>query len=311
MKAVSIVCPVYNEEEGIQRFYNELKKVTSRILGYDFEFVFVVDKSRDKTWKILSGLAEEDTSLKLLLLSRRFGHQMSLVAGIDQCRDADAIIMMDSDLQHPPALIPEMLKKYEQGYEIVYTIRDDSENIGFIKRNVSKAFYNLINRISDVEVHASSSDFRLISRKVAEIFRKEIREPNQFLRGLFSWVGFNSTAIQFTTEKREFGRSKYNLKTMIRLALAGVLSFSTVPLRLAISMGLVIAMASFAFGVYYLIKYFTFGISVTGWTSLGLLISFLGGLQLVFLGVIGLYIGGIFEAVKNRPLYLVEAKKNC
>jgi len=309
LQKLSVVCPVYNEADIIGEFYIELTNVLANLNNYTYEIIFVVDKCQDQTWHILSNLAQSDGHLKLLLLSKRFGHQMSLVAGVDHS-SGDVIIMMDSDLQHPPSLIPAMLGKYESGYDIVFTVRDDSQNIGFIKRNVSKLYYNTFNYFANIEISSSSSDFRLISKEVAEVFRNNIREPNQFLRGLYSWVGFNSTSVNFVTAKREKGKSKYNMRKSLELAISGMLAFSTVPLRFVAVMGVIIALMSFIYSIAIFIKYLLYGIPVQGWISLGMLVSFLGGLQLLAFGVIGEYIGGIFEAVKNRPLYIVESSIN-
>lgn len=309
MRKLSVVCPVYNEEAIIEEFYLELTNVLATLNNYAYEIIFVIDKCPDQTWRILSNLAKIDKHLKLLLLSKRFGHQMSLVAGVDHC-SGDVIIMMDSDLQHPPSLIPAMLEKYESGYDIVFTVRDDSQNIGFIKRNVSKLYYSIFNYFANIEISSSSSDFRLISKEVAEVFKNQIREPNQFLRGLYSWVGFNSTSVNFVTAKREKGKSKYSLRKSMELAINGMLAFSIVPLRFVAVLGISIALMSFLYAIAIFIKYLLYGIPVQGWISLGMLISFLGGLQLLALGVIGEYIGGIFEAVKNRPLYIVETSIN-
>jgi dolichol-phosphate mannosyltransferase len=218
--------------------------------------------------------------------------------------------MLDSDLQHPPALIPKMLMMYEHGYDIVYMIREDTLEIGFFKRFTSKLFYKIINQISQISINESAADFRLISYRVAEVFRKQIRERNQFLRGLFSWIGFRSTSIKFTVRKRRSGRSKYSISRMIQFGLEGVVSFSKKPLKAAIYVGLSFAILSFVFAFISLVQYFIYSSLPSGWTTIVMLISISSGVQLIFLGIVGEYLGAIFDEVKGRPHYIIEEKVN-
>src|SRR5687767_14763348 len=226
MKTLIVISPAYNEAEVLERFYRELsaelRPLTDR---YSTRVLFVLDRSSDNSLDILKRLAADDPSVGVLSLSSRFGHQMALLAGIDHA-DADVIIMMDSDLQHPPSLIPALLEKYENGYDIVNTVRDDEEELGALKRTSSRLFYRIINQISDVPINERAADFRLISRKVAEVFREQIRERNQFLRGLLSWVGFSSVNIPFRVGARAAGRSKYSTARLMRFAVHGIVSFS-------------------------------------------------------------------------------------
>lgn len=310
IKTLTVISPVYNEEEVIEIFYTELSRILEGVSTlYDYKILFVVDRSRDATFEILKSIAEKDKSVRILLLSSRFGHQMSLLAGIDHSK-SDVIIMLDSDLQHPPELIPKMLIKYEQGYDIVYMIREDSLEIGFLKRITSKLFYKFINRISQIPINESAADFRLISHRVAEVFRKQIRERNQFLRGLFSWVGFRSIGIKFHVRKRRAGKSKYSISRMIQFGLEGVVSFSKKPLKAAIYVGLSFAILSFAFAFISLIQYFIYASLPSGWTTIVMLISISSGVQLIFLGIVGEYLGAIFDEVKARPHYIIEEKIN-
>lgn len=309
-KTLTVISPVYNEEEVIREFYIELSRVLVDLsYRYDYKILFVVDQSTDTTWEILKSIAEQDHSVQIILLSSRFGHQMSLLAGIDNST-SDVIVMLDSDLQHPPELIPKMLTKYEQGYDIVYTIRQDSPEISFFKRSTSKLFYSFINKISNITINESAADFRLISHRVAEVFRKQIRERNQFLRGLFSWVGFRSTGIKFQVRKRRAGRSKYSLGRMFQFGFEGVVSFSKKPLKAAIYVGLGFAILSFLFAIVSLFQYFIYASFPSGWTTIVMLISISSGVQLIFLGIVGEYIGAIFDEVKGRPHYIVEEKVN-
>lgn len=309
-KTLTVISPVYNEEEVIRDFYTELSKVLVDLsYRYEYKILFVVDQSTDTTWEILKSIAEQDPSVQIILLSSRFGHQMSLLAGIDNS-NSDVIVMLDSDLQHPPELIHQMLNKYEQGYDIVYTIRQDSPEISFLKRFTSKLFYNMINKISNITINESAADFRLISYRVAEVFRKQIRERNQFLRGLFSWVGFRTTGIKFQVRKRRAGRSKYSLSRMFQFGFEGVVSFSKKPLKAAIYVGVCFAILSFIFALVSLVQYFVYASFPSGWTTIVMLISISSGVQLIFLGIVGEYIGAIFDEVKGRPHYIVEETVN-
>lgn len=305
IKVINIILPVFNESEVIRSFYEELKYQTNKITQYQFEILFVLDKSNDNTENILHEIAREDESVTILVLSKRFGHQLSLVAGINHS-DGDAAIMMDSDLQHPPALIGQLLNKFEEGFDIVHTIRRDNNSIGFFKKTTSKLFYRFINRISPVKVSQGAADFRLISRPVINVFKLQIKEQNQFLRGLFHWVGFNQTFIEFKADDRHAGKSKYGLFKLVSFAIDGITSFSRAPLRMSIYFGLLISFASMLYGVFAFISFFVDNTIPPGWASLAIIVSFVGGVQLIFLGIIGEYIGKIFDEVKGRPLFIVQ-----
>ncbi len=312
MRRLTVICPVFNEEEVIASFYEALRAVLDGIGDrYRATILFVVDRSSDATAEVLKGIAAADEAVRLLLLSSRFGHQHSLLAGIDHAdADADAIVMMDSDLQHPPELIPALLDEFERGFDIVYTVRRDSAAVGPFKRLTSKLFYRLINRMSEVPIHESAADFRLLSRRVADVFRDGIRERGLFLRGLVSWVGFRSTGVPFEVRARAGGESKYSLARMVRFAIEGVVSFSKRPLKAAIVVGLSFALFGLAHAVVTLVQYFFYSSLPSGWTTLVILISLMSGVQLTFLGIIGQYIGAIFDEVKGRPHYIVEEKVN-
>lgn len=308
--SLTVISPVYNEEPVIADFYAELRRVLNGLIDrYESTILFVVDKSTDATMDVLKGIAASDPAVRVLLLSSRFGHQMSLLAGIDHA-DADAVIMMDSDLQHPPALITVLLDQFEKGYEIVYTVREDTPEIGFLKRFTSKMFYRLINRISQVPINESAADFRLISRRVADIFKTRIRERNQFLRGLFSWIGFKSIGVAFPVGVRRAGTSKYSLGRMARFGVEGILSFSKRPLQAAVYLGFLFALFGLVYAFVTFVQYFIYASLPSGWTTLTILISMFSGVQLIFLGILGEYIGAIFDEVKARPHYLVEEKIN-
>ena len=308
-ETLTVISPVFNEEEVISDFYEQLSDTLSKIKGIEWNILFVVDPGEDQTESRLLELSKKNKRVKILFLSRRFGHQMSLVAGIDHC-DSDIIVMMDSDLQHPPELIHEMLDNYKKGYEVVYTIRDFPSDPNIFKRAGSKLFYKLMAQISEIDLIQGEADFRLISKRVADVFKSSIRERNQFLRGLFNWVGYKRVGIHFQPNSRVLGRSKYNFSTMLGFANNGIISFSKKPLQLSISMGFIFACFGFLFSAFVFFEYFINDQIPSGWTTLGILISFYSAVQLIVLGLMGQYIGSIYDEVKGRPLYLIDKKIN-
>jgi len=234
---------------------------------------------------------------------------MSLLAGIDHA-NSDALIMMDSDLQHPPSLIPTLLTRFEEGYDIVFTVREEGEATDFLKRLTSRLFYRLINKVSEVPILESAADFRLISRRVASVFQTGIRERNQFLRGLFVWVGFRSIGVNFQSRERSGGQSKFSWSRLFQFAAHGVVSFSKRPLQAAIYLGVGFALSGFLLALITFVEYFTHRSWPPGWATIAILIPTFSGIQLIFLGVLGQYIGAIFDEVKGRPHYIVERKMN-
>jgi len=307
---LSVICPVYNEEEVIASFYGALHDVLAGLSDrYAWKILFVVDRCEDRTLDILKEISRADDSVRILALSSRFGHQMSLLAGIDHC-DSDAVIMMDSDLQHPPMLIPMLLEKFEEGFDIVYTTRQDPPEIGLFKRLSSKLFYRMLNWISQIPIKEGAADFRLVSRRVSEVFQKQIRERSLFLRGLFSWIGFRSVEIPFRAGARPAGSSKYSFGRMVRFGTQGIVAFSKKPLQAAVLVGFIFAAIGLVNALITFIQFFVHRSLPSGWTTLTILISIFSGVQLIFLGVIGEYIGAIFDEVKGRPHYIVEEKFN-
>jgi glycosyltransferase involved in cell wall biosynthesis len=306
MKEIDIILPVYNEEAGIAMFDESLRRVLAALRDrYQFHMIYVVDRSKDRSFGILKDIAKESGDTTVIHLSRRFGHQMSLVAGMDRAR-GDAAIMMDSDLQHPPALIPVLLEKFEEGFDIVHTVREYDHGTPFLKRLTSNLFYRIQNALSPVEIPPGVADFRLVARKALDTFQQGIREHNQFLRGLFQWVGLNSAYVPFRCEPRVAGTTKYSVGRLLAFFSDGILSFSRVPLRAAILTGLIMSGFSLIYGCYLLFKFVTEGGFPRGYTSLILTVLFVGGLQITLMGVIAEYIGHVFDEVKNRPLYIVE-----
>jgi glycosyltransferase involved in cell wall biosynthesis len=305
-KKIDIVLPVYNEEAGIEMFNAALLRVTSLLAGqYTFRLIYVLDRSSDASFSALKRISQQHRNITIIHLSRRFGHQMSLVAGIDHCT-GDAAIMMDCDLQHPPELLPGLLARFEEGYDIVHTIRTYSGTIPWRKRVLSRVFYRLQNALSPVELRDGAADFRLISRKVINVFQKDIREHGQFLRALFQWVGFASTEVHFVSAPRAAGVTKYDMKRLLGFFVDGMLSFSKVPLRMASALGFVFSTLGLLYLVYLIVSFFVSGNFPPGYTSLIGVVLLIGGLQLSVLGVIGEYIGTIFDEVKARPLYVVD-----
>lgn len=306
MKKINVIVPVYEEEEIIALFnetlFLSLEKLTIR---FTFEVIYVVDRGSDRTLEILEDIHASNPHVTILSLSRRFGYQNSIIAGIDHC-DGDAAIIMDADLEHPPTLISALLEKFDKGYDVVHTVKNYHQDINFMKRFSSRLFYRLLNLISDMKMLENSEDFRLVSKRVLQVFQSSIREQNQFLRGLFQWVGFRSTQIYFTTDKRAAGQSKFNFRSMFTFAVFGFLSFSKVPLKAAAALGSGMAISSFLYAALLVFKYLFYNTAPPGWATIVILILFVGGTQLLVLGILGSYIGSIFDEVKKRPLYLVE-----
>lgn len=310
-KQLTVVAPVFNEKEVIEKFYVETKKVLADLSDtYSTRLLFVVDRCSDGTTDILRRLAETDRELQVLTLSSRFGHQMSLLAGIDYAQDADVLIMMDSDLQHPPQLIPKLLQEYERGNDVVYTVRVDNVDAGKVRKSVGALFYRILNYFTEVPVNANAADFRLITKRVAHLMRSGVRERNMFLRGIFTWIGFNQVSVEFVASTRAGGVSKYSLSRMIGLATAGILSFSTRPLKLSIFLGLGFASVAFLMGIATLADYSINRSIPSGWTTIVMLLLLFSGVQLIVLGILGAYIGGIYEEVKARPHYIVDEAIN-
>lgn len=307
MKKISIVIPAYNEEGNAALMYDKIKNVFSELPGYKFEIIFVNDGSRDNTQQVLEKLSAENEEVKYIEFSRNFGHQSAVKAGIDNAF-GNAVISMDGDLQHPPELIPEMIAKWEAGFDIVYTIRKYPKDISLLKRKTSALFYKLLSTLSDVNLtNGGGSDFRLFDANVTEVMRK-FNEDDLFLRGLSTWVGFKQTGIAFTACERVSGASSYNLKKMISFAFTGITAFSIKPLYLAAYLGFIFSALSFLGYIIYVILSFIDKTEVSGWASLLMTVVFFGGLQLIILGIIGIYIGKIFKQVKSRPGYIIKNK---
>lgn len=308
MKSIQILCPVYKEEEGILGFHDKLAAALEPVRRrYNIAYLYAVDPSNDRTEPLLAELAAAADDVQVLVMSRRFGHQAALIAGIDQC-DADALIMLDSDGQHPPEVIAEMVARWESGAEIVQGLREDGGETGYLKRTTSAMFYRVINAIGSIALQPGAADFRLLDRRVVEVLRREFGERNVFLRGLVAWVGYNVAFVRFSPRERVQGRSKYRPTVLFNFALQGISSFSKTPLRLCTVTGMAIAAISLVAGAAQVVGYFFGSADVRGWASLMTLMSFIGGVQMFFMGIFGEYLGQIFDEVKRRPRYLVRRR---
>lgn len=300
---ISIVVPVFNEEESLSELYRRIAAVMKHLL-LPFELIFVDDGSTDRSLDIMLEFSEKDKSIKIIQLSRNFGHQIAIIAGLDHAR-GDAVITMDSDLQHPPELIGKLIEKWQEGYEVVYTCRDQTQDAGLFKRFTSHGFYMLINRLAEVNISPGTADFRLLDRSIVQTLQA-FRERSIFLRGIINWVGYRQAVIRYRADARYRGESKYSLLKMLRFATNGITSFSSVPLYISAFLGVIISMCSFLYGaiVIYL-RLFT-DRAVEGWTSVMVALLFLGGIHLMTLGIVGIYLGQVYNEVKGRPRYLLR-----
>lgn len=303
MKKISIVVPVFNEECNLHEFHKRITEIMSKE-NYEYNLIFVDDGSSDSSALMLAQLSEQDNHVEAYLLSRNYGHQMALTCGLDNA-DGDAVITMDGDLQHPPELLPKLIRLWEQGNEIVLTKRLTTEDAGFVKKTTSSLYYKLINALSKVEITPGGSDFRLMDKKAVEAFRL-YRERARFIRGMVSTLGFKVAVVEFIAPPRFAGTSKFNMRKMLHFALDGITAFSNLPLRWAFYVGFICGISSLLLlGHVFFVKYIT-NDAVPGWATTTVSILFLGGIQLMGIGILGEYIGRIFEEIKHRPLYIVS-----
>lgn len=296
---ISIVTPVYNEEGNVVFFHDEVTKVMEKT-GLDYEVIYVNDGSRDRTDALIHELAEHDPHVRALTFARNFGHQIAITCGMDFAA-GDAVITMDGDLQHPPALIPKLIEKWQEGYNIVQAVRLATEDAGPVKKVTSKGYYKLINAISTTPIIPGGSDFRLMDRKSLNVFLR-FREHSRFIRGIVGGLGFRQTTVKYTAPARHSGVSKFSLKKMMSLALDGVITNSTLPLRLSLYIGFLAGLAGILV-VIHVLYCVIMGLAVPGWATMTILVSLFGSLNLMCLGILGEYLGHIYEEAKNRPLY--------
>lgn len=304
----SVIASVYNEEEGIEAFYRELSAVLIS-LGITYEIIFVNDGSRDDSPALLKEIAQQDEKVKVVNFSRNFGHEAAMIAGIDHCC-GEAVICMDSDLQHPPAMIPAMLQKRAEGFEVVNMVRTERKDAGFFQKMRSKLFYKFINSISSIKLAENASDFFLISRRVCKILQSDFRERTRFLRGIIQIVGFKKTTLDYVAKERTAGKSKYSFMKLLLLSFTAISSFSKFPLQLGIITGLIFVLISIILIIYSLVMWILEA-PVSGYTTLIVFMSAFAGIQLFITGIIGQYISYIFDETKARPIYIVEDVINC
>lgn len=306
MKKLSVVVSVYNEELSLPYFYRETKKVLDGI-SWEYELVFVNDGSQDGSEKILRGLAE-NPRVKVIQFSRNFGHEAAMIAGIDYA-SGDGVICMDADLQHPPAYIPAIVDKFEEGFEVISMIRTKNADAGIVKRVTSRAFYAVLNLISPVKFENNASDFFAVSKNVCEVLKQDYREKIRYLRGYVQSVGFQRTTIAFEADKRFAGESKYNLGRLLKFSLNALFSFSDLPLKLGIYSGLFMAFLGVVLMIYTLVNKFVFYVP-SGYSTIVVFLCFMFAILFVIIGIIGEYISIIFTEVKGRPIYIVREVMN-
>ncbi len=309
MKKISVIVPMYYEEKVAEECYNRLTNVLKNIKDYEYEIIVINDGSKDKTLEILEKLAQNDENLKVISFTRNFGHQAAVTAGLKYVT-GDAIVIIDADMQDPPELIPEMLKLWEDGNEIIYGKRKTREGETAFKLLTAKMFYNTLNALSDVEIPKDTGDFRLVDRKVVDTINL-LPEHNKFLRGLFSWVGYKQTPFEYERKERFAGKTKYSLKKMLKLASDGIISFSNKPLKIVGGLGIISIIISICILIYALLSYiFKLNNLSSGWTSLMVAITFFAGVQLLSMWIMSEYIGRIYDETKQRPQYIVDKKIN-
>lgn len=304
MKKISLLIPAYNEEAVLDKLYTRLGTLSNTLKDYDFEFLFVNDGSRDKTLAIIKDLAEADTRISYLNLSRNFGKEIAMIAGLDHVT-GDATVIIDADLQDPPELIPQMVELWLDGYDDVYAKRKSRDGESWLKKTTSKLYYKTLQRATNIPIQEDTGDFRLLDRRVVEAL-KEFRESQRNTKAMFSWVGFHKKEILYDRDPRVAGETKWNYLKLINLAIDGITSFTTAPLRISTFIGAAISVFAFIYLIILVFSTLLFGSDAAGYPSLMAVILFLGGVQLLSLGIIGEYIGRIFNETKQRPLYLIE-----
>ena len=303
MKNITILVPCYNEEAVLPNFYERFLATVDKIPDYAFSLLLVNDGSRDGTLNIMRELRRKDGRVNYLDLSRNFGKELAMIAGIDYF-DGDALIIMDADLQDPPELIPEMIKYWEEGYDDISAKRKSRDGETFFKKWSSHTYYKILQKVSDIEVQRDVGDFRLLDRRCVDAL-KLMRESQRYTKGLFTWVGFRKKEILFDRDARAAGKTKWNYWKLVNLAIEGITSFTIMPLRLASFAGCIMAFWAIVYMLYIIAKTLIYGETVAGYPSLICVILFIGGVQMLFLGIIGEYLGRIFNESKHRPLYLV------
>ncbi len=300
---ISAIIPSYNEQENVGLMYERMSKVLSKISD-DYEIIYVNDCSRDETLLRIKALAEKDNHVKYVSFSRNFGHQIAVSAGLDVCQ-GDAVVIIDGDLQDPPELIEQMYERYKEGYKVVYARRTSRDGETWFKKFTAKMFYRILASMTSIDIPVDVGDFRLIDKVIVQHLRN-MPEKSKYIRGQISWIGYKQTFVDYHRDARIYGRTNYPLRKMLRFALDGITAFSDKPLKIASGLGIFSAIVSLLALVYALVSHFCFNNTITGWTSLILSVLFIGGVQLITIGIIGEYIARINNDVRNRPLYIVE-----
>lgn len=302
----SIIIPIYNEEENIQLLHDRLHKVMAQ-LSDSFEFIFVNDGSKDKSIQLIQNLSQQHEYVKFIDFSRNFGHQIAVTAGLDHCV-GKRVVIIDADLQDPPELILEMASKMDQGFEVVYAQRKSRKGESWFKLVTASIFYKFLRAITSIDIPLNTGDFRMIDQRIVEVL-KEMPEQNKFLRGQISWIGFNQTFVEYDRDERHAGETGYPLKKMLRFAMDGITAFSDAPLKFVFKMGVFVCIMSILLILYTLFSWLFLDSTVQGWSSLMISILFIGGVQMIGIGIIGEYISRIGNNVKERPLYIIRQCK--
>ena len=302
-KLISVVVPVFNETEVIGVFYERMNKVLKSLEFYSYELIFVDDGSKDDSYDKLVKVAKTDPNVKIIKFSRNFGHQIAITAGIDLAK-GDAVVVIDADLQDPPETIKLFIEKWQDGYDVVYGVREKREGESKMKLLTAHLFYRILKALTNIEIPLDVGDFRLMSRQAVDRF-KQLREKDRYVRGLVSWIGFKQIGVHYARDKRYAGETKYPYKKMIKFALDGITSFSSFPLKVATLLGYITSFFALLYALSVFVQKIV-GITVQGWATIMVGMLFLGGVQLICLGIIGEYIGRIFNETKNRPIYVIE-----
>ena len=302
---ISIVVPVFNESEVIDTFYERTRSVLLSLEHVRYEIIFVDDGSSDDSLDKLKRISQGDPSVSVLKFSRNFGHQVAITAGVDHAT-SDAVVVIDADLQDPPEVIPELIAKWHEGYDVVYAVRNARAGESALKLITASLFYRLLKRLSKVDIPKNVGDFRLMSNRVVRHLN-QLRERDRFVRGLVSWVGFRQTGIFYSRDERFAGETKYPYRKMIKFALDGITSFSTLPLKLATWLGYLSSFLAFLYACSVFVQKYVFNITEKGWPTIIISVLFLGGVQLICIGIVGEYIGRIYDEIKQRPLYIIES----
>ncbi|NCD00156.1 MAG: glycosyltransferase [Bacteroidia bacterium] len=306
-KLITIMIPAYNEEKVLPLLFKRLDSLAKNNERYDFEFLFINDGSKDRTIDLIRQKSDKDTRVSYIDLSRNFGKERAMLAGFDYAK-GDAMVIIDADLQDPPELIPKMIKFWEDGYDDVYAKRKSREGETWLKKSTSRWFYSILEKLSAVEIQRDTGDFRLLDRRAVEAL-KTLRESNRYTKGMFSWIGFKKKEIFYDRDPRAAGETKWNYPKLFNLAIEGITSFTTAPLRISTYLGFAVSIIAFGWSAYLIIRKIFFSVDVGGYTSIMAGILLLGGFQLISIGIIGEYIGRIFIETKNRPVYLAQDVK--